>query len=75
MDHAQSANSDLEQRCHVLSQQLEVSRLAVQELQSNSNNDHVTLLEGEVEKAKEEVLKNESKVIEMQEVHEIWCIV
>ena len=66
LDHAQSANSDLEQRCHVLGQQLEVSRLAVQELQSGS--DHVTLLEGELEKAREEALKNENKVKEMIKV-------
>ena len=59
-------NSDLEQRCHVLTQQLEISQLAVKELQSNA--DQVTSLEGVTEQLSREVKASEQRADQLSQV-------
>ncbi len=70
-----SVNSDLEQRCHSLSRQLEVAQLAVQELQGDR--EQVTSLEGQVEILTRESSEQQTLIHTLEEVRStvLYCTV
>lgn len=62
-------NSALEQRCHELSQRLEVSQLAVKELESNA--EQCSLLERQVELLTTQVDARDSRITQLETVSSV----
>lgn len=65
-ESSEQSKSELEQRCHELNRKLEVSQLAVKELESNA--EQCSLLERQVELLTTQLTSSDSKVSQLEKV-------